>query len=157
DDVRAALTPAEPRAHFAREAVSDLQPDQTLEVRQDVGADLERAVIGGGRDRLDLHAVVDREPDPHLVHRGSALDAPAPLTVEGVGLHVDDAALDVPKPVPAQESLAGDGARVQMLARRGGGKRHGEYSRCCTAAKAALPPGQDTAEAPSPRSSVRNP
>ena len=112
---------AEPRADLAREAVADLDADQALEIRQDVGADLERAVVGGGRDFPDLHAVVDGETDPHLVHRRSGLDAAAPLVLERICLHVDDAALDVPEAVVAQEALAGDGARVQVLARGRGG------------------------------------
>jgi hypothetical protein len=55
-----------------------------------------------------------------------------------IALLVGDAALDVPEPVLAEKTLAGDATRVQMLSPDWRRKRHGRTSRLVLQGLAAL-------------------
>ena len=116
---------AQPFADGAIEAAADAQPDQLLEVGRDVAAHPVRRLVGHRFDIDDGEAVVDREADRHVVHEIAGLQRPAPFVGVLVGLLVGDATLDVLEAVVAEEALAGDLARMQMLSPDRRRKRHG--------------------------------
>ena len=96
DQMGAALDPTQKLAHLVDEALADAQPLEALEIGNDRRAHRERAVIGGGLDRLDRHRIVERQAQPHLVNGLARLDAAAMVVLEVIGLGVDQMTLDVP-------------------------------------------------------------
>ena len=70
--------------------------------------------------RAHHHVIADGEADHHVVHRIARFAHAAHRFGVAEGLAVDDAALDVPVAVVAQETFAMDGARVHVAAGGGG-------------------------------------
>jgi hypothetical protein len=120
------------------EATADAKPDQLLEVGRDVTADAVGRLVGHRIDVDDGEPVVERETDRHVVHEVARLERPAPFVGMLIALLVGDAALDVPEPVLAEKTLAGDATRVQMLSPDRRRKRHGRTSRLMLQAGGSL-------------------
>src|SRR5471030_1638275 len=127
--MRAAVDAAHPLAHGAIEAAADAQTNQLPEVGRNAAAHLIRRLIGHRLDIDDRELVVDRESDRHVMHEVTGLERAAPLVGVLVALLVGDAAFDVPEPILAEETLAGDATRVQLLSPDRRRKRHGHSSR----------------------------
>mgnify|MGYP003337436042 CR=1 FL=1 len=119
----------QPFLHRTGEAGADTQTDQFLVVRRDVAADPVGRTVGHGLDVDDGEAMVDRQPDRHVVHVVAGFERPAPFVCVLVGLLIGDPSLDVPEAILAIEALAGDAAGVQMLSPDWRRKRHGRSSR----------------------------
>ena len=123
--MRTAGDAADLLVHRLAPAGADFQPDQRAVGRRDVAADRERARFRHGLGVLDDQVVVDGDAQRHAVQRLAGGDAAAILVVERIGLGVGQAGLDVPQAVVALVAAADDLARVQVLAGRGLGQRHG--------------------------------
>ena len=124
----AAVHAAQPLAHGAVEAAADAQADQLLEVGRHLAADPVGGAVGHRLDIDDGELVVERQPDRHVMHEVAGLQGPTPFVGMLVALGVGDAALDVPEPVLAEEALAGDATRMQVLSPDRRRKRHGRTS-----------------------------
>src|SRR5471030_1476480 len=127
--MRATMDAADPLAHGAIEAAADAQADQLLEVGRNAAAHLIRRLVGHRLDIDDRELVVDREANRHVVHEVTGLECAAPFVGVLIALLVGDVAFDVPESVLAEETLAGDATRVQMLSPDRRRKRHGHSSR----------------------------
>src|SRR5476651_122846 len=113
--MRAAMHATQSRPDLAVEAAADPKADQLLEVGRDVAAHPVRRLVGRRLDVDDRELVVDGEADRHVMHEIAGPELPAPFVGMLVALLVGDAALDVPESVLAEEALAGDATRMQML------------------------------------------
>ena len=74
-------------------------------------------VVGDGLAGGDRHVLVDRQADPHVVHRHARRLLPPPRVVPGaVGLHVGQVRLDVDLAIGAAVAAQDDVAGMQQLA-----------------------------------------
>ena len=60
--------------------------------------------------------IVHGQPDPHVMDRIARLDSTAIVVGERIGLDVRDVAFDIPQPVGAAETLAGNLTGMDVLA-----------------------------------------
>ena len=115
----------QPLADGAMETATDPKADQLFEVGRDIAAHPVGRLVRHRLDVDDGEMVIDRQPDRHVVHKVARLQRAAPFVGVLVGLLVGYATFDVPQPIVAEEALADDAARVQVLSPDRWRKRHG--------------------------------